>query len=53
MTQFSSEDPLVLLGVLHGHIVAGFLHLHSVRAARTYEQAGFKQEIVRLLKPLR
>jgi GNAT superfamily N-acetyltransferase len=101
-------DPIVLVAVLEGNIVAGFLHLHSeidyyretknghvadlvvaeayegkgiarqllsqaedwargqqfdwltisvfrenARAARTYERLGFKEDRVRLLKPLR
>ena len=102
-----TEDPIVLVAVLGGNIVAGFLHLHSeidyyretrnghvadlvvaeayegngiarqllcqaedwaraqqfdwltisvfrenARATRTYERMGFKEDRVRLLKPL-
>jgi GNAT superfamily N-acetyltransferase len=104
----ATEDPIVLVAVSSGDIVAGFLHLHSeidyyresknghvadlvvaeayegrgiarqllgraedwaraqrfdwltisvfrenARAARTYERMGFKEDRVRLLKPLR
>jgi hypothetical protein len=51
MARISTSAPSVIRGDLKVALGASAFHFRA-RAARMYEQLGFEQDIVRLLKPL-